>query len=85
MLNLQLHDPALLRLTDLDRERRIYSEAASLIRDTPLMADIDEEAALQALGEVPQESSRKEAQTAASKAYIAQRTEAAKRCYLRSR
>lgn len=74
-----LHEPALLRLTDLDRERRIYSEAAALIRNTPLMADIDAAVALQALKEIPKESPRKQAQTAASRAYIALRSKAAKR------
>ena len=69
-----LHDPALLRLSDLNREYRIYTEAATLIRNSPLMVDLDDESALRALSNIPQESQTTKAQATASANHIALRT-----------
>ena len=74
-----LHDPALLRLGDIDRERRIYAEAAAIIHDVGLMSDLDEEVASQVLKDIPPRPPGQLAQAAASSAYIALREEEAKR------
>jgi hypothetical protein len=74
-----LHDPALLRLGDLDRERRIYSEAAAVIRDVGLMSDLDDEVASRVLRDIPPRSPRTQADAAATAAWIALQSKAAKR------
>ena len=71
-------DPAKVALADVDREQRLYLQAAEVLRSAP-MAELDFSATQRALEAVPALSDASMASSAASSAYVALRTAEASR------